>query len=149
MKPCSNYVEGWVLQSPLSAALLLALPAAPGSCVCVCVCVCVALETKTQNNKESQKILPPLKSKNKKNETGSTQQQRFKGQLLHSFLSQFMSVFQHALQLRASMRSAVAQHLHPVSHSTLLLLLMTTFQELCKCPHRALPLPHVCATVVP
>ena len=40
VKPCSNYVEGWVLQSPLSAALLLALPAAPGSCVCVCVCVC-------------------------------------------------------------------------------------------------------------
>ena len=118
-------------------------------CVCVFVCVCVALETKTQNNNESQKILPPLKSKNKKNETGSTQQQRFEGQLLHSFLSQFMSVFQHALQLRASMRSAVAQHLHPVSHSTLLLLLMTTFQELCKCPHRALPLPHVCATVVP
>ena len=25
VKPCSNYVEGWVLQSPLSAALLLAL----------------------------------------------------------------------------------------------------------------------------
>ena len=132
---------------PLCSSHYLQLPAA----VCVCVCVCVwLLKQKLKITKKVKKYSPPpLKSKNKKNETGSTQQQRFKGQLLHSFLSQFMSVFQHALQLRASMRSAVAQHLHPVSHSTLLLLLMTTFQELCKCPHRALPLPHVCATVVP